>query len=508
MKGTLSLRNVSCSREVILAAGAVHTPRILELSGIGSADVLDDFDVPVAINLPGVGNNFQDRPYVGVIYYYDNASYFNINMLDFNPTLLDQVAREYYANKTGPWTAVAINTVAFPSLPSISRNWTNMMVDASSQNASQHLLPGLDRTLIAGYEAQKRLLVALLSRDDVGAYEILNDNVGLLAVAAMHTFSRGSVHIQSRSSFDQPAIDPRYCSNPLDCQIIVEGLLFNNLIVKTDSMKILDIAPYYPFFQDATPETLMPAIQSGVRTEFHGSGTTSMLPLELGGVVDTHLRVYGTKNLRIVDAGIFPLVPAAHLQAPVYAVAEKAADIIKADNEGLMPRGCGFDSSFATPGPVVSNHTSSLLSSTSSSISTARPSASTFPELLDSSLAINFTRSWNSSSSQKPSLSVASGAAADQLPSTIKWDAVMNAASIFLGNPPPFSSFVSIQAFTLRDGALPTSITGSLGLPRTSSGPTSSSSGTAVDARNSSIVTSVVVVTMQARDDGCGAAYE
>ena len=172
-----------------------------------------------------------------------------------------------------------------------------------------------------------------------------------------------------------------------------------------------------------------------------------------------------------------------------------------------MPRGCGFDSSFATPGPVVSNHTSSLLSSTSSSISTARPSASTFPELLDSSLAINFTRSWNSSS-QKPSLSVASGAAADQLPSTIKSDAVMNAASIFLGNPPPFSSFVSIQAFTLRDGALPTSTTGSLGLPRTTSGPTSSSSGTAVDARNSSTVTSVVVVTMKARDDGCGAAYE
>ncbi|XMA17918.1 hypothetical protein WAI453_010709 [Rhynchosporium graminicola] len=53
-------------------------------------------------------------------------------MLNFNPTLLNQVAREYYANKTGPWTAGAINTVAFPSLPSISRNWTNMMADASS----------------------------------------------------------------------------------------------------------------------------------------------------------------------------------------------------------------------------------------------------------------------------------------------------------------------------------------------------------------------------------------
>jgi choline dehydrogenase-like flavoprotein len=88
-------------------------------------------------------------------------------------------------------------------------------------------------------------------------------------------------------------------------------------------MKLLNPEPYYPFFQNATSETLMPAIQTGIRTEFHGIGTTSMLPLELGGVVDTHLRVYNTKNLRIVDAGIFPLVPAAHLQAPVYAVAEK-----------------------------------------------------------------------------------------------------------------------------------------------------------------------------------------
>lgn len=105
-KETLSLRNAKCSREVILAAGAVHTPQILELSGIGSADILNDFDIPVAINLPGVGNNFQDHPFVGVIYYYDNASYFNINMLNFNPTLLDQVAREYYANKTGEYMMV------------------------------------------------------------------------------------------------------------------------------------------------------------------------------------------------------------------------------------------------------------------------------------------------------------------------------------------------------------------------------------------------------------------
>ncbi|KAG4440670.1 hypothetical protein IFR05_003868 [Cadophora sp. M221] len=503
--GRLTLRNVTCSREVILAAGAVHTPQILELSGIGSEDVLNGFNIPIVINLPGVGNNFQDHPYVGVVYYYDNASYFNINMLNFNPTLLDQVSREYYANKTGPWTAGAINTVAFPSLPSISKNWTNMMADAANQVAAQHLMPGLDHTLITGYEAQKRILVALISRNDVGAYEILNDNVGLLAVAAMHTFSRGSVHIQSKNSFDQPAIDPRYCSNPLDCQIIVEGLLFNNRIVKTASMKVLDIAPYYPFFQDATPETLMPAVQSGVRTEFHGTGTASMLPLELGGVVDTHLRVYGTKNLRIVDASIFPLVPAAHLQAPVYAVAEKAADIIKADNLGLTPRGCGMDSSFARAGPVVSNHTASLRNLTSSSISSAHPTASTFPELLDSHFPTNFTRLWNSSSiSQGASLSVASGAAADQLPSSIKTDAILNAASIFMGESPASSSLGNIQAFTLKDGVFPPSITTGFGMSTVSAALQAvTSSGTLSIASSPAVITSVVIVTMKARDDIC-----
>jgi choline dehydrogenase-like flavoprotein len=133
----------------------------------------------------------------------------------------------------GPWTAGAINTVAFPSLLSISENATNMLEDAASQASTKHLLPDLDSTIIAGYAAQKEVLVSLLNRTDVGAYEILSDNIGLLSVSAMHVFSRGSVHIQSQNPFLQPLIDPRYCSNPLDCQILVEALLFNNKLVNT-----------------------------------------------------------------------------------------------------------------------------------------------------------------------------------------------------------------------------------------------------------------------------------
>lgn len=112
-----------------------------------------------------------------------------------------------------------------------------MIADASSQNASKYLLPNLDPTIVAGFNAQRKQLAQLLSRTDVGAYEILSDNIGLLSVATMHPFSRGSVHVQSQNPFTQPLIDPRYCANPLDCQILAEALLFNNRLLNTRSAK-------------------------------------------------------------------------------------------------------------------------------------------------------------------------------------------------------------------------------------------------------------------------------
>lgn len=84
----------------------------------------------------------------------------------------------------------------------------------------------------------------------------------------------------------------------------------------------LQAAQFVPAVDD-DEAALNRIINTGIRTEFHPSGTCAMLPLEQGGVVDPHLRVYGAQNLRVVDAGIFPMIPAAHLQAVVYAVAEK-----------------------------------------------------------------------------------------------------------------------------------------------------------------------------------------
>ncbi|TGO15329.1 hypothetical protein BTUL_0041g00130 [Botrytis tulipae] len=370
------VREISCSREVILAAGSIHTPQILELSGIGQPYILEQLGLPVHIDLPGVGENFQDHPYVDT-----NSSYPTIVQIDNNPQLLTQAEQEYYVNKTGPWTAGAINTVAFPSLSQITSNWANIIANAENQGVTDYLVPGLDATVLSGYAAQKDLIVQLLNRSDVSAYELLNDNVGLMSVAAMHPLSRGSIHITTDNPYVPPDIDPRYCSNPLDLQILTDALMFNNKIVNTTSMKLLQPRPYYPFLANATPETLVPAIKSGLRTEFHGSGSTSMMPREMGGVVDPDLRVYGTKNLRIADTGIIPMLPASHLQAPVYAIAEKAADTIKRDNYGLSPQGCGKGSSFALPGPVLSN-----LSINSLKLSASNPVPSgTTPQAVKSS---------------------------------------------------------------------------------------------------------------------------
>ena len=174
---------------------------------------------------------------------------------------------------------------------------------------------------------QKQSLASRLARNNVAAYEIINNNAGSLTVSVMHPLSRGTCYIQSADPFQPPAIDPRWLTNPVDRQVLIEALLFNRRILATPPMMELQAAQFVPPV-DADLDAINQVINNGIRTEFHPSGTLAMLPVEHGGVVDPHLRVWGTQNLRVVDAGVFPIIPAAHLQAVVYGVAEKVGLII------------------------------------------------------------------------------------------------------------------------------------------------------------------------------------
>lgn len=333
--GASSLRqNVTATHEVILSAGAIHSPQLLKLSGIGPTSELQALQIPVAINLPGVGSNLQDHYLVGVSYPYQNTSYVTSSQIFANNTLMATAESQYYANRTGPWTSGPPDGDAFVSLLAMTNGSTAVIDDAQTQTAAQFLTNISDPTVTAGFGAQLSLLVNALQNDSRAAYELLNSNDGHFSVANMRPFARGSVTLQSSDPFQPPIIDPRYGSNPIDLEILLNGVLFNRQIMSTDAMNVLQPRQVVPP-ANATNSAIMSVIRQGIQTENHASCSCPMLPLSLGGVVDPNLLVYGTQNLRIVDASIMPMIPASHLQAVVYGIAEKV-------RPQIFPAGCTY----------------------------------------------------------------------------------------------------------------------------------------------------------------------
>ncbi|KAI0394371.1 GMC oxidoreductase [Xylariaceae sp. FL0594] len=293
---------VSCNREIILSAGAILSPVLLQISGFGPAEHLRSIGVDQVVHLPGVGSNLQDHAMVQPVYRYTAPGVFSA--WDIVGVQRDAIKAEYAANRT----------------------------DQSLRN----LPPTYDETLRAGYAAQVAEIRALLARPDVPSWELMATSWGQLAVSVMHPLSRGTVHARSSSVFEQqPAIvDHRLCSHEFDCNVMRAGLEFNDRLIATDAMAaLLPVPPPGLRPEDVRNRTaVMELVKSMAITDFHPSGTVAMMPRKAGGVVDASLRVYGTRNLRVVDASVIPLIPGAHIQAAVYAVAEKAADVIKHEN--------------------------------------------------------------------------------------------------------------------------------------------------------------------------------
>ena len=193
----------------------------------------------------------------------------------------------------------------------------------------------LPSNVASGLSAQYSIMRDRLSTD-LGQLEIIMTMLGNagaqnqlgIQVALQHPWSRGSIFINSTDPFSYPAINPDYFGVGYDINIMSYGSAFARQLAATaplSSVMTTEVLPGAGIIGEALDNYTK--INSG--TEYHPLGTCSMLPQDKGGVVDTNLVVYGSANLRVVDASIMPLQVSAHLMASTYGIAEKAADIIK-----------------------------------------------------------------------------------------------------------------------------------------------------------------------------------
>ncbi|KAK6536835.1 hypothetical protein TWF281_001045 [Arthrobotrys megalospora] len=331
---------LTATKEVIVSAGTYGSPHILELSGIGKPSLLTQYGIPVVVNNPNVGENLQDHVYVPIGFEV-NPGIFTLDSFRDGDVFL-AAYQEYLANRTGP-ISVAGSSSALLSLRQIAgNNYVPPLAASTSSSAlglgAQHALQIQD--LFTEAVAQELTIGAGITpiwqnnTKKLFGNEIPTGNFFSLLGVLEHPFSRGSSHIKSSDPAVYPAIDPKYLSHPLDIELLSKIVLHQQTIARTPPLSDLlkgNGTVYQPGYHEITPANVKSWIKAALQSEFHPSGTCSMLPRIKGGVVDERFKVYGVKKLRVVDASVFPLLSRANIQSLVYAVAERAADFIKED---------------------------------------------------------------------------------------------------------------------------------------------------------------------------------
>ncbi|OCL15252.1 GMC oxidoreductase [Glonium stellatum] len=323
---------IKARKEIILSAGAMGTPQILQRSGIGPKALLNKAGIKVKRNLPGVGQNFQDHPASQLTFYIVTKNFFpNPDAFLANATFNSDSFAEYEKFKTGPYTMSHVNAAGFIPLKSVNPDYELIISTLKSQNATAYLPETYDETLIAGFLSQRSIVASQFSASDNGAFEFPFS--GAAAQAALHKpLSRGTVSINTTNPLGDPVIDYGVFTNPVDVANSVAMIKFVRKFYATPSIRSLGPVETFPganIISDADIENVLRSFLM-YPSFAHPSCTCAMLPLGKGGVVGPDLRVYGTQGLSIADASIIPLIPATHLQATIYAIAEKAADLIKA----------------------------------------------------------------------------------------------------------------------------------------------------------------------------------
>ena len=341
--GRSEIRNAR--KEVLLCAGVFQSPQLLELSGIGSPKLLQSHGIDIVMENTNVGENLQDHPMSGMSFEVIDGLP-TIDMIR-DPAVIQGAMEAYQSSRAGPLTSCYHSVASLPVIEFLSEKGKTELIElldtytltpSPSQGPSQKMQYDIlrsilespsDGSIIIGMGASQIHFNASLQKD---IYAITDPgNYLSFLVALAHPYSRGTVHIASASPADPPKIDPRYLSHPLDQEILARHMRYIPTIAKTQPLASLikDGGKRLPEGMDiSTLEAAKEHIKRNLITNNHPCGTCAMLPRDKGGVVDEKLRVHGVRNLRIVDASVFPMIPRGNIQSSVYAVAERAADLI------------------------------------------------------------------------------------------------------------------------------------------------------------------------------------
>ncbi|KXT10166.1 hypothetical protein AC579_3421 [Pseudocercospora musae] len=322
---------VSAKLEVIVAAGPIFSPSLLHRSGVGPRKMLEEAGINVVHELPGVGLNFQDTPTVAMKWMLTKSRDPGPLDLITNRTFYNEAKQQYDLNRTGPLIQAHGNNAAFLSLSQMTHQAANILANISEQDPSSYLPETYEATSRSGFAAQVKILLEQLRSNESAVMEFpFNGAGGNIINLLQKPLSRGTITLNISDPELGPLVNYNTLANPADRLLIQEMVNFTRQYFDTPTMKTLGPEEVSPGTENSDIIAALIERHALLPTCSHQSGACSMMPLELGGVVNDQLFVYGVERLSVVDSSIFPLLPSARLVHTVYAVAEKAADLIKA----------------------------------------------------------------------------------------------------------------------------------------------------------------------------------
>ncbi|KAF8516105.1 GMC oxidoreductase [Hysterangium stoloniferum] len=300
-------------KEVILSAGAVHSPHLLLLSGIGPAAHLTEHGLSCVHDLPGVGQNLTDHVTVQTRFRTKPGETLNALSQGGFGAFINFLRWSF--SGSGPLCsnlgeAAGFIRVEDPALFPPSK-FPKQVMDVASGPA------GPDLEVYCTPLGYKSHGFSKIPEGDIRSTNIVRP------------LSKGTLTLRSSDPFDHPVVDPRYLEHPNDLQVLVRGFRLMLRIARTEPFSSLLIedkdSQLDHYLDDLDDEAIETTVKERVETPYHPACSARMAPLAQGGVVDAKLRVYGISNLRVIDASVFPKIISGHTAAPCIALAEFAA---------------------------------------------------------------------------------------------------------------------------------------------------------------------------------------